>query len=114
MNYEMRLHPEPFQQIRSGKQQIEVRIYDQKRQQLKIGDNITFYKRPECKEQILTKVIGLSIFDSFRSLFNAIEKTKFGYSNTVTIDNQLDCMRKFYSTDEEEKYGVVGIHLQIL
>lgn len=77
------------------------------------GDQIIFLKRPECEEQLLVEVIGLSIFKSFRNLFEAIDKTKFGYSETNTLEDQINYMRKYYSEEEENKYGVVGIHVKL-
>ncbi|MBQ0010138.1 MAG: ASCH domain-containing protein, partial [Ruminococcus sp.] len=38
----MKLQPEPFAMIRSGKKTIELRLYDEKRQQIEVGDTIEF------------------------------------------------------------------------
>jgi len=35
MIYEMRLHNEPFQKIKSGTKTVELRLYDEKRRQIK-------------------------------------------------------------------------------
>ena len=111
MTHEMRLNAIPFNAIRSGKQQIETRLYDEKRQAIKVGDTITFYLRPEEVESFTAEVIGLSIFKSFKDLFQAIEKIKFGYEENDTLDYQINCMLKYYSEEDQVKDGVVGIHL---
>lgn len=113
MKHEMRLHTEPFELIKAGKQLIETRLYDEKRQQIQVGDQIVFLKRPECEEQLVVEVIGLSIFKTFKDLFQAIDKSKFGYSEGDTLEDQVNCMRKYYSNEEENKFGVVGIHIEV-
>lgn len=42
MLYTMKLKQEPFEKIRNGSKTIELRIYDEKRQQVQIGDFIEF------------------------------------------------------------------------
>lgn len=114
MKHDMRLDEEPFVAIKSGKQTIEVRLFDDKRSLLNVGDRITFFKRPDEVESFEVSVIGLSIFNSFEDLFKAIDKEKFGYEEDDTLEYQIECMRKFYSVDEEAECGVVGIHLKII
>lgn len=82
----MRLHPKPFEAIKKGKQLIETRLYDEKRQQIKVGDQIVFLKRPEEVEKLTVEVVGLSIFKSFLDLFKAIDKYKFGYLEDITLE----------------------------
>jgi len=41
----MRLHPEPFERIKSGEKNIECRLNDKKRQQLAVGDTVVFENR---------------------------------------------------------------------
>ena len=38
----MKLHPAPFEMIKSGKKTIELRLYDEKRRKIKVGDEIIF------------------------------------------------------------------------
>lgn len=113
MKHEMRLNEESFKAIKSGRQTIEVRLFDDKRSLLNVGDKITFFKRPDEIESLEANVIGLSIFNSFEELFKAIDKQKFGYDEDDTLEYQLECMRKHYSIDEEKECGVVGIHLKV-
>lgn len=40
MVYQMRLRREPFEKIRSGEKTIELRLFDEKRQKLKVDDEI--------------------------------------------------------------------------
>ncbi len=112
MIHEMRLDTEPFEKIKAGKKTIEIRLYDEKRQKVKVGDIIIFHKLPDNVETIKVEVVGLSIFGSFRDLFSNFDKSKFGYDKNLTIDEEIQMQRAYYSEEEEKKYGVVGIHIK--
>lgn len=40
--HSMNLNPSPFEMIKSGRKTIELRLYDEKRQCIEVGDYITF------------------------------------------------------------------------
>lgn len=111
MNHEMRLHPEPFEQIKSGTKTIEMRLYDEKRRQIKEGDIITFTNR-QTNEEIKTKVIKLHIYPSFQELYKHFDKISLGYNEDET-PNHKD-MDIYYSKEKQKKYGVVGIEVKII
>ncbi len=112
MIHEMRLTPEPFEKIKAGKKTIEIRVYDEKRQKVKVGDIIVFHKLPDNTETIKIEVVGLSIFKSFHDLFSNFDKSKFGHDQNLSIDKEIEMQRAYYNEEEEKKYGVVGIHIQ--
>jgi ASC-1-like (ASCH) protein len=49
MKHEMRLHDGPFKLIKAGSKTIELRLYDEKRQEIKVGDEIEFTSRALVK-----------------------------------------------------------------
>lgn len=87
---------------------------DEKRRLINVGDQIIFLKRPEEKEEITAEVVKLAVFKSFEDLFNSADKTLFGYPEDGTLENQVTCMRKYYSLEDEGKYGVIGIYLKLI
>ncbi len=106
--YEMKLQPEPFEAIRSGKKIIESRLYDEKRQQIQIGDKIVFKKNPDLMESVTAHVVGLLRYPSFELLFSDFDPGWFGGTTKIQL---LEQIRKFYSEEEEKKCGVVGIKI---
>ncbi|MBF0987295.1 MAG: DUF3850 domain-containing protein, partial [Clostridiales bacterium] len=50
MLHEMKLQAEYYNFILNGTKKIEIRLNDEKRQKIKIGDSIKFLKEPELKE----------------------------------------------------------------
>lgn len=53
----MKLKPKYYDFILNGTKRIEIRLNDEKRRKIKIGDTIRFYKEPELKEYFDTKVV---------------------------------------------------------
>ncbi len=111
MKHEMRLHPEPFKNIKNGTKTIELRLNDEKRQLLKVGDILEFTNRLD-DEKLCTKIIGLHHYDSFRELYKHFDKVSMGYREDEEA-NPED-MEKYYSKEEQEKYGVVGIEVEVI
>ena len=110
MKHDMKLNREPFDSIKSGTKTIEMRLYDEKRRSIKIGDIIEFTNR-EMEEKICVKVVKLHISNSFNELYKEFDKVLLGY-NKNEIANPND-MIKYYSKKEQEKYGVVGIEIKL-
>ena len=69
MEFKMKLQSLPFSMIESGRKSIELRLYDEKRKQITIGDTIRFSAINNPTKAILTEVEELFIFGSFEELF---------------------------------------------
>lgn len=108
----MSLAPLPFEDIKSGKKTIEARLFDEKRQQLNIEDTITFTKLPEKEQKITVKILDLSRFATFEDMFTGLGVKPFGYSVDQTLQEAVEDMKKYYTKQEEAKYGVLGIHIK--
>lgn len=72
MIHRMKLNESPFERIKDGTKTIEFRLYDEKRRQIKIGDQIEFSKLPELQETILVDVLELYIEPTFEKLFKKL------------------------------------------
>lgn len=103
--HEMRLHPRPFGRIKEGTQVIESRLNDEKRQQIKVGDRIVFALRPDFVEKVEVEVTELIHAPTFLDLFQMRPLAEFG---TDSLD-KVQSMYEYYSPEDEQKYGVVGI-----
>lgn len=110
----MNLSFKPFGRIKRGTKVIEVRLFDNKRKSIKVGDSITFFKLPELNESIKTKVTKLSRFNSFKELFSFFGTKPFGHPKNITLKEQILGMREIYSKEKEKQLGVLGIHLKLI
>lgn len=106
----MNLYPESFILVKNKAKTIEMRLYDDKRKQVKIGDLIVF-KNTETKQELITEVIDLKVFNSFEELYSKYPKKMLGYNNEETA-NPKD-MNKYYSDENIKKYGTLAIEIQL-
>ena len=72
MLHKMKLNESPFERIKNGTKNIEFRLFDEKRQQIKIGDQIEFSKLPDLQEKLLVTVTKLYREDTFENLFKKL------------------------------------------
>ena len=89
---------------------IELRLYDEKRQQIKEGD-VIFFTHTVTGEALTATVKKLHRFDSFKELYRSLPLLQCGYT-AEDIDSASPAdMEAYYSKEEQAKYGVVGIEL---
>ena len=108
----MKLNPAPFERIKSGQKTIELRLYDEKRQLVNIGDEIVF-TNTITGETLQTKVLKLHRFDSFADLYKSLPLLKCGYTSENVADAKSENMEKYYSVEAQKRYGVLGIEIII-
>ncbi len=65
MLHEMTLFPKPYASIASGQKTIELRLYDEKRQSIHIGDHIRFTNTEDASQTTLCEVVQLHVFKDF-------------------------------------------------
>lgn len=113
MKHYMKLKTEPFNKIRSGIKTIELRLLDEKRKLVKIGDEIEFTNLENHDEKIDVRVLTIHKFESFVELYKILPLDKCGYlKSELSIANPAD-MEKYYSIEEQSQYGVVGIEFEL-
>ena len=111
MIHNMRLHNEPFELIKNGTKTIELRLNDEKRSIIKENDIILFENRKNA-EIIKTKVIKLHKYKSFAELYKHFDKVSLGYNYNEEVSYKD--MEKYYSKEEQDKYGVLGIEIKLI
>ena len=113
MTHSMQLQPSPFEMIRDGTKTIELRLLDEKRKKIRIGDTIVF-TNTESKETIEVRVLDLLVFDSFETLYSRLPLLECGYTKDDVGTASPDDMNAYYPEELQRKYGVVGIKVELL
>ena len=111
MLHNMKLKAVPFEQISGGRKTIELRLNDEKRQAVQVGDFIEFTCLDDSTKRIQTRVTALHPFASFAELFQSLPKEKMGYAANETPDPQI--MDEYYSPEKQAQYGALGIELRL-
>ena len=113
MIHEMKLQPEYYNYILNGTKRIEIRLFDEKRQLIKIGDTIKFLKEPELNESFSVKVVELLRYKSFEDMFKDFDISILA-DKSMTKEELLFTLEKFYTKEKQDKYGVLGIRIELL
>ncbi len=113
-NHIMNLNSSPFEKIRLGIKTIELRLYDEKRQAVEVGDSITFINTENHKDTLQVKVTALHRFKSFDELYKGLPLLKCGYTEEDINTASPDDMKVYYSKEKQQLYGVVGIEIKVI
>lgn len=113
MVHQMKLTPSPFGMIRNRTKTIELRLYDDKRRKIQIGDKIVFVNTGNPLETLEAEVVDLFVFDSFKTLYGELPLLECGYDASDVDTASPDDMNVYYTKEAQEKYGVVGIKIRL-
>ena len=111
MEHILKLQPKYFDYINNGTKRIELRLYDEKRQKIAIGDTIIFFLLSELEITMKVRVIGLLRYNTFEELFK-----DFGIEimadKSMTKQELLNVLEEFYTPEKQKKYGILGIRIE--
>ena len=111
MTHKMNLAAAPFAAIAEGKKTVEMRLYDERRVGIAVGDDIEF-ENNETNQIITCRVVNLTRYSDFFELYSHFDKTARGYKEEE-FANPED-MYQYYSPELIEKYGVLAIEIKLL
>lgn len=113
MEMKVHLDSDVFDIVKAGDKNVEARLYDEKRKQLKVGDTLIFLRRPLEKDKIIAKVIDLVRYKTFDELVEHYDMKRL-YLEGYTKEMYLKEMSRFYTMEEQLKDGVLAIHFEVL
>ena len=111
MKHEMGLQSKYFDYIKNGTKRIELRLFDEKRQKIRLGDIIEF-TNPDG-ETLAVKVVGLLRYGSFEDLLRDYDISILA-DESMTKRELLDVLNGFYPLEKQKELGVVGIRIEVL
>ena len=107
----MKLKPTPFMCIKTGVKDIEMRLNDEKRRLVQVGDTIRF-TNTQTGETLMTIVVNRHEYPTFAELYAKFDKTRLGYFPWE--EAKPEDMSQYYPDEEIKSYGVVGLEIQLL
>lgn len=113
MEHKIKLKPQYYNYMLYGTKRIEIRLYDEKRQQIKIGDTIIFLKEPNLNESFKAKVTGLLRYNSFEDMFKDFD-TSILSDKSMTKKDLINVLEQFYTKEKQKQYGVLGIRIELI
>lgn len=111
--HEMRLADAPFDMIKSGKKTVEVRLSDEKRRQICVGDIIIFCRKSGIGDTCAVNVVDLRHYNNFFELFSAESLAAAGCEN-MTAEQAAQSMYQYYTAEQESGFGALAIQIKLL
>lgn len=112
--FQMKLNDLYFDLVRQGKKSVEVRLFDEKRQMISPGDYIIFSRAGDERDKLKVRVKYMAECYAFSELFDMFRPEEFGYSEKCTSLQFQEDMYKIYTREQVDKYGVVGIVIEVI
>ena len=114
MTHYMNLNPKPYELISKGIKTIELRLLDEKRKQIKVGDTLVFKNTESDSDQIICIVKKLHVFADFDELYKLLPLEKCGYLPSELEKASPSDMEIYYSLEKQSSCGVVGIEIELI
>ena len=109
--HEMKLKEEYYNYMLYGTKRIELRLNDEKRRKVKKGDKIKFIKDENHDEYFYVIVEDLLYYESFDKLIDDNDISSLA-DKSINKEELLKILDSFYTKEEQNKYGVVGIKIK--
>ena len=103
-------HP-AYDRVEDGLKTLELRLNDPKRREIQVGDIICFEGFEEDNEYLHMEVKELLPFPSFRELYAALPLSEMGYLPEEEKDASPADMDKYYTPEEQARWGVLAIRV---
>jgi ASC-1-like (ASCH) protein len=111
--HSMKLQKEHFDHIAEGSKIIEMRLYDEKRRKIRLGDTIEFTCDQEENQTVRTKVQGLYVYPGFDELVEDFTPTEMGFSKTARIKIS-EYMLRLYGVEAAFKNKAIAIKVKVM
>ena len=113
MKHVMNLHDGPYRLIKDEIKTIELRLNDEKRRLISVGDEIEFKNSLDSDKSLYCTVTAIHKFSSFTELYANLDLLKCGYTESDISEASPGDMDLYYSKEKQNKYGVIGIEIEV-
>lgn len=109
----MKLQSKYFNYILNGSKRVELRLFDEKRKLIEVGDIIKFSSLDNIDDFFEVKVISLSIYQTFDDLFKNFSILELADKDD-SFENLNSALLEFYPKEKQSIYGVLAIKFDII
>ncbi len=109
--FQMKLHDIPFDATKEKRKTIEVRLNDERRKNIRIGDLLEF-DRQSGAEKIKTLVLAIRTYNSLEEL---TLKENFKKTGGIYKDRAhwIAAINSYYSEAEQNSYGLIVFEIEV-
>lgn len=112
MIHEMKLNDKAFNNIKSGIKKFELRLYDDRRKNINLGDTIIFHNLNNLDDTISVNVLALLRYPTFADFFKDIDYRFCGTANS--LESKLERVHTFYTPEQEKEHGILAIKIKLI
>ena len=109
--HRMHLDPRAFAAMEDERKTVELRLYDEKRRRIQVGDVIRFESTDDETDVLFAWVTGMRFFASFDELYAAVPLAACGYAPEELKNASPRDMDRYYAPEDQKTWGVVAIEL---
>lgn len=105
----MNVQTKYYNLLKAGRKTVELRLFDEKRQKIKIGDEILFSDSSNSNDNFKAVVLKLHQAETFDALCQIISPQQAGFSTKEDLTSALE---EFYTPSAQKQFGVIGIEIK--
>lgn len=109
--HEMSLRPKPFEAVASGRKRYELRLNDEKRRKISVGDEIVFTRTTD-DASVRVRVTGLYPFRDFGEMYATLPLLECGYTEENVHRADPKDMEAYYPLEKQAQHGVLAIGIE--
>ena len=109
----MKLQSKYFDFMFRGTKRIEIRLNDEKRQLIKIGDIIEFERFSELNDSFKTRVVELIRYNNFDELVKDFDISILA-DKSMTKSELINELIQFYPEEKQQKYEILAIRIELM
>lgn len=111
--HSMNLRREYFERIADGSKIIEMRLFDEKRRRIRIGDQIEFACDDSSGELLRTRVQGVYVYPDFDELVEDFTTAELGFAG-IAKTKIVELMLRLYGVEAAYKNKAVAIKVKVI
>ena len=109
--HRMGLYKEYFNSIHEGKKTVEVRLNDERRRKIEVGDLIEFVDINNPSEKLKVNVTALRKYKTFKEMYNDIPFADFDCKDW-SMQEMIAGTYDIYTPEQESKWGTLAITIE--
>ena len=111
--FQMKLKSPYFEEMKEGRKRVEMRLFDEKRRALLVGDVILFEHDQDPKRGLAVRVTALCRYACFEDLISSFSPDVLGFPHASRAQIKA-LMDEIYPLEEQRRWGVLAIGVEVI
>lgn len=112
MEYKYRIYEEVYNDMLSGKKNIEFRLLNEKSNQISIGDTIKFMVVDDDNKSLITEVVDKYIYENLEELWNS--KDVLNNTLNYTKEEFVEAFTNIFGKEKINDSKIVGFKIKVI